>query len=809
MAAGQMAEFFATFGFRINQADIVKVDKQLNILEAKARRMSEQSLSNIRVNISRFSFSADFNTRLHRALKARMKVAGGKGIAPEITLRNFVVDRSALLREMKDAIRYVENNTRIRVRTGVNRDGMRGAGGRGGEGGAGVRGGIAAGGAAGAMRGGALPALAGVFGVSKLNQVNQQLIGQERAATAVFQGKEQGQEQLGFVKDLGNRIGFDYRSQADPYLKMAAAGTTAGMSTDGVQGIFTGMAEYSRVMGLSDEDMKGSMRAVEQMLNKGQVYSEELKMQLGEKFPAAIQIMAEAVSGGDTEKLFDMMDDGEVNSLEALPEFARLLMEKARVGGALAESIKDSSAEQGRLANVFNDMVKVFSEAGFEKGQASLFKTMASFFKDMTPLVQAFGEAWKYVGILLRLPLGLLSDLSTLIESLSNSIGMAKGDVLALGAVATLLALPFTRAMTVIGAVLLLLEDFTGYLTGRDSLIGHLLGDDEDLTKSNIFGVFESLFTLLGTVFDRFVDLGQLVGEGLFGSFDTTLNDFLRGTIRLLDDLNVMLGGKTKAQINYESRISSASSPQERNRLLKGKQDQDWFGKNYGSRVYQQVFGGNAGVKKEIDSIMNVNNMPPILKQYAMGTNWLGNKIADFVGATPSDKTSAMRDNFVPGSPIGSTAITQTLNSLGNPDREQGTEAGKEANSLGNLLTKTKSMGANYLGSLLTKTNNMPPIFKQYVMRANYLGNLLTPSEKTNSMRENLDSAQQGNNETSIRDGLTPLKPLTPREDIPPLTQNIYFTGNPDREEVTKGVNDANDIQAQLRQTNDNLGDSG
>ena len=711
MAAGQMAEFFATFGFRINQTDIAKVDKQLNILEAKARRMSEQSLSNIRVNISRFSFSADFNTRLHRALKARMKVAGGKGIAPEITLRNFVVDRSALLREMKDAIRYVENNTRIRVRTGANRDGMRGAGGAGGaEGRVGFAAGAGAG-AGSAMRGAALPAVAGVFGVSKLNQVNQQLIAQKRASTAVFKGEEAGKEQLAYVRDLGNKIGFDYRSQADPYIKMAAAGTTAGMSTDGVQGVFTGMAEYSRVMGLSDEDMKGSMRAVEQMLNKGQVYSEELKMQLGEKFPAAIQIMAEAVSGGDTDKLFDMMDAGEVNSLEALPEFARLLMEKARVGGALAESIKDSSAEQGRLANVFNDMVKVFSAAGFEKGQASLFKTMASFFKDMTPLVQAFGEAWKYVGILLRLPLGLLSDLSTLIESLSNSIGMAKGDVLALGAVATLLVLPFTRAMTVIGAVLLLLEDFTGYLTGRDSLIGHLLGDDEDLTKSNIFGVFESLFTLLGTVFDRFVDLGQLVGEGLFGSFDTTLNDFLRGTIRLLDDLNVMLGGKTKAQIDYESRISSASSSQERNRLLKGKQDQDWFGKSYGSRVYQQVFGGNAGVKKEIDSIMNVNNMPPILKQYAMGANWLGN--------------------------------------------------------------------------------------------------LLTPSEKTKSMRENLVSAQQGNNETSIRDGLTPLKPLTPREDIPPLTQNIYFTGNPDREEVTAGVNDANDVQAQLRQTNDNLGDSG
>jgi hypothetical protein len=221
---------------------------------------------------------------------------------------------------------------------------------------------------------------------------------------------------------------------------------------------------------------------------------------------------------------------------------------------------------------------------------------MASFFKDMTPLVQAFGEAWKYVGILLRLPLGLLSDLSTLIESLSNSIGMAKGDVLALGAVATLLALPFTRAMTVIGAVLLLLEDFTGYLTGRDSLIGHLLGDDDDLTKSNLLGVFESMVDLFDTALDLAQTLGDLLGSDANFSFAETLNDFLRETIRLLDDLNVMLGGDTKAQRDYEARIESAGSLQQMDTLIKGKKDQEWYGNSYGSNLYQQLLGG-VGIK--------------------------------------------------------------------------------------------------------------------------------------------------------------------------------------------------------------------
>jgi len=332
------------------------------------------------------------------------------------------------------------------------------------------------------------------------------------------------------------------------------------------------------------------------MLNKGQVYSEELKMQLGEKFPAAIQIMAEAVSGGDTDKLFDMMDAGEVKALEALPEFARLLSEKARVGGALAESMKDSSAEQRRLSNVFNDMVKVFSKFGFEEGQAEIFKTMAAFFKEMKPLVQAFGQAWKYVGAMLRVPLGLLADLSTLIERLSLNLNMAKGDILALGSIATLLAIPFTRVMTLIAGALLLLEDFTGFLAGRDSLIGHLLGDDEDLTKSNLFGVFESMAEIFHTVIELAETLADLFGSDSNLSFATSLNNFLRETIRLLDDLNVMLGGKTKAERNYEARIESAGSLQQMNTLIKGRKDQEWFENNYGSNLYQQLLG-KSGIK--------------------------------------------------------------------------------------------------------------------------------------------------------------------------------------------------------------------
>lgn len=551
MAAGQMAEFFATFGFKINKADIQKIDRTLDHIEKRIERVVNGRLNNMKVQVTGFRFSDGFNARLYKALQKKMTLVNNKkGLSPEITLSKFDVDRNALLREMKQAVEYVESNLRINLRTGVQRPavGGTGVGGRGATGGVSRFGaGMGAGAAAGSLGRGFIPGLGLAFGVTQLNRLNQQLIGQELAATAVFEGQEPGREQLNWVRDLGNKIGFDYRSQANPYMKMAAAGKTAGMSTGQVQEIFTGMAEYGRVMGLNDEDMKGSMRAVEQMLNKGQVYAEELKMQLGEKFPAAIQLMAEAVSGGDTEKLFDMMEKGEVSSIEALPKFAKILSRQARVGGALTEAMKTSLAEQMRFNNTFNDLVMFLSEAGFEEGQAGIFRTMADFFMEMKPLLTAFGEAWKYVADVLRIPLGILVDLGRGIEGLADHLNVSKGKVLAFGGIIAGLAFPFTRTVTAIGILLGALEDFTGFLSGRQSLIGHLLGDQSEEVRQNFLSFFETVLSTVELIVERIGDLFELLGRTDFPLVNI-INDLLQALEATFEAINAILGGKTKEE---------------------------------------------------------------------------------------------------------------------------------------------------------------------------------------------------------------------------------------------------------------------
>lgn len=556
-AAGQMAEFFATFGFKINKTDIQKVDKQLDFIEKRIKKVVEGDLNNLKVNISGFRFTEGFNSRLYKAMQKKMSILNNKkGLSPEIKVSKFDIDRNELLREMKDAVQYVENNLRVRLRADSNLDGIRG---RAGAGGAGGRGGVSrfgtgmgVGAAAGSLGRGFIPGLGLAFGVSQMNQLNQQLIGQGLAATAVFGDETAGKEQMDWVRNLGNKIGFDYRSQANPYMKMAAAGTTAGMGTEQVQDIFRSMAEYGRVMGLNDEDMKGSMRAVEQMLNKGQVYAEELKMQLGEKFPAAIQLMAEAVAGGDTEKLFDMMEKGEVSSIEALPKFAKILSRQARVGGALEEAMKTSLAEQMRFNNTFNDMVMTFSDAGFEEGQAGIFRTMADFFTEMLPLIKGFGEAWTYVEAALRVPLGLLADAATGLEAFSKYSGMSKGSIIALSSALGLILFPLTRTVSLIYGVLGAVEDFTGFLSGRKSLLGELLGEDSETTRQNFLSMFETLGGLLKTIKERISDI-----VGLFSESDlplvVALNEFIDAVEVTLEAVNKLLGGKSKEQRMAES----------------------------------------------------------------------------------------------------------------------------------------------------------------------------------------------------------------------------------------------------------------
>lgn len=120
---------------------------------------------------------------------------------------------------------------------------------------------------------GFIPGLGVSYGISHLNKINQEMQGQQNALTAIMGSEGAGQEQSQWLRKMADTIGIDYRQASPSFAKMLASGQSSGMSTESVQNIFQSVSEYGRVMGLDSESMKGSFKAIEQMMSKTQVMS--------------------------------------------------------------------------------------------------------------------------------------------------------------------------------------------------------------------------------------------------------------------------------------------------------------------------------------------------------------------------------------------------------------------------------------------------------------------------------------------------------------------------------------------------------
>jgi tape measure domain-containing protein len=415
------------------------------------------------------------------------------------------------------------------VRESANR---RMGGGRGGGGSFGRAGMGGALGAAGSGIAGFLPGFGAAFTLNKVNSINQEMQGQGMAMQAVTGSVAAGAEQQAFVKNLSNTVGLDYRNITPNYTKMLASGLGSGMQTGDVQTIFQGTAEYGRVMGLNAEAMQGSMRALEQMMNKGQVMSEELKGQFAERMPGAVSMMAEAAGFGTGDdapaKLFKAMEAGEVKSKDVLVKLANIMATKARNGGALAKAMESTAAQQQRFNNDVTDMIVIMSDAGADKGFGSMFKSFSKFLTDNKGLVETFGKAIERLSVILDGMLEGLSIFGNMLADLTKNLGLSEVALMGLVTVALMLATPFGTIILGLSAILLLVEDIAVYNRGGKSMIGLLVEAIPEDTRQGFSDFGDAVMGLK----DEFAGLFEVLGKhakdfDAGGAIYTAFNAFL------------------------------------------------------------------------------------------------------------------------------------------------------------------------------------------------------------------------------------------------------------------------------------------
>lgn len=312
------------------------------------------------------------------------------------------------------------------------------------------------------------------FGLGQLNDVSQRLEMLPVAMEAVTGSAAKAAQQLEFLAKLGHEMGATRLELAPEYTKMLASGM--GTKLEGqMPAIFTSMVRYGKVMGLEPEEMKGSFKAVSQMINKQQIMAEELKGQLAERLPAAVRIMADAVTGGDTKKLFALMKKGNLDPNSALPKFA-MELEKRAAGGM--EAYKKTQRGQQNFARVaLEDQLINFSKEGGSSAFFRIWKSFADTLPKLNGLVKALAGAFQGVaraveglGTILQAVSKLFDFWYTLPETVQDFGKIATAAFLAIRIQAGLLGATMARAFLPLTTAYIILEDFAYAAMGKDSV---------------------------------------------------------------------------------------------------------------------------------------------------------------------------------------------------------------------------------------------------------------------------------------------------------------------------------------------------
>jgi len=225
-------------------------------------------------------------------------------------------------------------------------------------------------------------AYGGLFGVVSLIGKTRNAVRELEAAQSrlnvVFDGDQRlVGEELGFIRRESKRLALDFGALAQEYTKFAVATKGTNLEGEKTRQIFLGLATSARVNKLTTAQTGRAFNALTQIASKGVVQMEELRQQLGDSIPGAIQKFAKASGFGadEVDKFFKAVTDGEIGA-EKLVDFARVLAEEA--GPQLDKALAQNTARIDKFFNSVTFALQRFGAGGLDDGLADLADSVAN-----------------------------------------------------------------------------------------------------------------------------------------------------------------------------------------------------------------------------------------------------------------------------------------------------------------------------------------------------------------------------------------------------------------------------------------------
>ena len=129
-----------------------------------------------------------------------------------------------------------------------------------------------------------------------------------------------------YLISVSKKYGTNVNDLSAAYAKFTASAKLAGMPLSVQKSLFESVSRATAAFALNSEDTNSVFLALSQMMGKGKIQAQELRLQMGEKLPVALQAMAKA-AGVSVGELDNMMQKGELLSGKVLPNFGKALDE--------------------------------------------------------------------------------------------------------------------------------------------------------------------------------------------------------------------------------------------------------------------------------------------------------------------------------------------------------------------------------------------------------------------------------------------------------------------------------------------------
>lgn len=246
--------------------------------------------------------------------------------------------------------------------------------------------------------------------VSQISSVTKELSSAKAVLSNVSDSQTAYNDSIQFATKLAKDYSQDMVSLIAQLGQFQAACKGSGLALDDVNNIYASIVKSATYFHLSSQQTEQALLAVQQMMSKGKVTAQELRLQLGNVMPGVFQKMADAV-GVSTAELDKMMAAGQLISKDVLPKFAAEL-DKMTNGKIDLNSLQ---LQINTLRNAFAELV---NSGGFEQAFTKLVKIATNAINFIKRNIKGIGE---FIGSYL---IGnVLGRLARTITALSRLVG--------------------------------------------------------------------------------------------------------------------------------------------------------------------------------------------------------------------------------------------------------------------------------------------------------------------------------------------------------------------------------------------------